>query len=311
MLQINDVIPLKWKLLVEDDVLSTTTTTTTRTRTEARVRTMKEKRDSKCQPGKFIFIVQCWQWIASGLAFRVIREDFLRRKRSLDADPACGFSSVVFRHSWNAWGFLPTFSPGATRDEGASLLHGIKKRLSRSFFPRDDDRQPSQINSLSGGIISPKWPFINERPTGPAVERWKSSSFLANFPTEDTVAFIQIEDFRVSFAVLIIDNASAALNDAQLLEMYVPIYRINTKFHYRRQYPWRRVAAIGRLLTLARAYFMIHRRAFAAMINNRFARINHFCRWKSPIIVIIAPTPEFNGSLFTNGLSEAGALIQL
>lgn len=40
--------------------------------------------------------------------------------------------------------------------------------------------------------------------------------------------------------------------------MYVPIYRINTKFDYRRRYPWRRVAATGRLLTLARAYFIIH-----------------------------------------------------
>lgn len=131
MLQINDVIPLKWKLLVEGDVLSTTTTTTT---TEARARAMKEKRDSKCQPGKFIFIVQCCRRIAPGLAFHVIREDFLRRKRSLKGDPIRGFSSVVFRHSWNAWGFLPTFSSSATRDEGASLsLRNIKKRLSRSF----------------------------------------------------------------------------------------------------------------------------------------------------------------------------------
>lgn len=146
-----------------------------------RVRAMKEKRDSKCQPGKFIFIVQCWQRIASGLAFRVIREDFLRRKLARRWSRlrilVCCIPTFLKCMRFSS----DLFSRRATRDEGVSLLHGIKKRLSRSFFPRDD-RQPSQINSLSGGIISPKWPFINKRSTKPGCWKMKILVVSREFP---------------------------------------------------------------------------------------------------------------------------------
>lgn len=150
MLQINDVIPLKWKLLVEDDVLSTTTTT------EARARAMKEKRDSKCQPGKFIFIVQCCQRIAPGLTFNVIfaKISFEGNARSTMipfADSRLLYSDITEMHEVFFRPFL------RAKDEEASFSYGIKKKLLAVLFPRDD-RQPSQINSLSDGIISSKWP---------------------------------------------------------------------------------------------------------------------------------------------------------
>lgn len=89
MLQINDVIPLKWKLLLESDVLSITTT-------KMRARVLKEKRDSKCQRGKLFFIVECCQEAARGVPHH--SQGFLS-KEMLGGEPVRGFSSVVLRHS--------------------------------------------------------------------------------------------------------------------------------------------------------------------------------------------------------------------
>lgn len=146
MLQINDVIPLKWKLLVEGDVLSTTTTTT-----ETRIRAMKEKRGLEMSAGQIH--LYCTMLPRDSARVSVPRHSpsrsFEGNARSTGRDPIRGFSSLVFRHSSNAWGFLPTFSSSTTRDEGASLSYGIKKRLSRFFSPFwDGDRRLSRLKLI-------------------------------------------------------------------------------------------------------------------------------------------------------------------
>lgn len=77
-----------------------------------------------------------------------------------------------------------------------------KERGSLGPFSRGTDRQPSQINSLSGGIISPKWPFINKRPTGPRLLKDENPRRFSRISRRGTTRsrLFKLEDFRVSFA---------------------------------------------------------------------------------------------------------------
>lgn len=148
-----------------------------------RTRVEKERRGSQCQPGKLVFIVErCG-------AFHIIRGDFFRRKCALGSESIRGFSSRCTPAFLKCMRRPRTFPSRPFLPERGARRQGFPGSFLRnkeevfSVFPRD--RQPSQINSLSGGIIFPKWPFINERPPRSLLKNGDRQSD-ANFPTDGT-----------------------------------------------------------------------------------------------------------------------------